>query len=500
MHFTQNRFSRRRFLQSTLATGAVALSGGFPAISRAADRPLVTHGVQSGDVGFDRAVLWSRTDRPAEAVFEWATTESFKNARTLPAVAALPESDFTAKILAEGLPAGQDIFYRVRFRNLDDLDLASEPAIGRLRTAPSGLRDVSFVWSGDTVGQGWGINPEWGGMKGYATMLKHDPDFFIHSGDNVYADGPLKEEVTLPDGTKWKNIVIPEKMKVAETLAEFRGQYKYNFMDENVRALYAAVPVLTQWDDHEVVDNWSPSKVLGNAYQEKKIALLAARAARAFHEFMPIATTLVEPQRVYRKIAYGPLLDVFFLDMRTYRGPNGSNLETEEGGVAAFLGADQLAWLKRELIASHAVWKVIAADMPLSLVVFDDFAKKKGFEAVANNDAGKPLGRELEFADLLRFIKAGGVAQHGLAHRRRALHGGALLRPEQGRLWGFRSVLGVRLGPDPRRHLRPERSRHDLRPRGQVRQSAARRPVQPAAVGRDAVLRPCEDRRRHRRS
>ena len=278
MRLTQNRFSRRRFLQSTLATGAVALSGGFPAISRAADRPLVTHGVQSGDVSFDQAVLWSRTDRPAEAVFEWATTESFKNARTLPALAALPESDFTAKILAEGLPAGQDIFYRVRFRNLDDLGVESEPAIGRLRTAPSGLRDVSFVWSGDTVGQGWGINPEWGGMKGYATMLKHDPDFFIHSGDNVYADGPLKEEVTLPDGTKWKNIVIPEKTKVAETLAEFRGQYKYNFMDENVRALYAAVPVLTQWDDHEVVDNWSPSKVLGNAYQEKKIAV--ARCAR----------------------------------------------------------------------------------------------------------------------------------------------------------------------------------------------------------------------------
>ena len=74
MHFALNRLSRRRFLQSTLATGAVALSGGFPAISRAADRPLVTHGVQSGDVGFDQAVLWSRTDRPAEAVFEWATT------------------------------------------------------------------------------------------------------------------------------------------------------------------------------------------------------------------------------------------------------------------------------------------------------------------------------------------------------------------------------------------------------------------------------------------
>ena len=63
MRFTENRFSRRRFLQSTVATGAFALSGGFPGISRAADRPLVTHGVQSGDVTLDRAVFWSRTDR-----------------------------------------------------------------------------------------------------------------------------------------------------------------------------------------------------------------------------------------------------------------------------------------------------------------------------------------------------------------------------------------------------------------------------------------------------
>jgi alkaline phosphatase D len=409
MRFAENRLSRRRFLQSTVAGGVAVLGGGFPGISRAADRPLVTHGVQSGDTSFDRAVLWSRTDRASEAVFEWATTESFKNARTLPAVVALPETDFTAKILADGLPAGQDIFYRVRFRNLDDLSIESETAVGHLRTAPTGLRDVSFVFSGDTAGQGWGINPEWGGMKAYATMLKHDPDFFIHSGDNIYADGPMQESVDLPDGTKWKNIVTPEKSKVAETLAEFRGQYKYNFMDDNVRAFYAAVPVHTQWDDHEVMNNWSSSKVVPDAYGEKHIAVLAARAARAFHEYMPIAAIPSEPERVYRKIPYGPLLDVFMLDMRTYRGPNGANLETTEGGVAAFLGAEQLAWLKRELVASTALWKVIAADMPLSLVVWNDAGNKKGFEAVANSDGGKPLGRELEFADLLHFIKVAPV-------------------------------------------------------------------------------------------
>ncbi len=52
---------------------------------------------------------------------------------------------------------------------------------------------------------------------------------------------------------------------------------------------------------------------------------------------------------------------------------------------------------------------MIAADMPLSLVVWNDAKNLKGFEAVSNHENGKPLGRELEFADLLRYIKAANV-------------------------------------------------------------------------------------------
>ncbi|KPC88215.1 alkaline phosphatase, partial [Streptomyces sp. NRRL F-6602] len=64
--------------------------------------------------------------------------------------------------------------------------------------------------------------------------------------------------------------------------------------------------------------------------------------------------------------------------------------------------AEQLAWLKRELSRSRAVWKVIASDMPLGLVVLD---ADKHVEAVAQGDPGAPLGRELQIAELLRHIK-----------------------------------------------------------------------------------------------
>jgi alkaline phosphatase D len=400
------RFSRRRFLSSAGA-GALGVIA-MPYLTRAADRPQITCGVQSGDVGADGGVVWARADRPSQMMVEVSTTESFANVRALPPIAALPESDFTAKMLLENLPSGQDIFYRVKFRDLSHTNILSEPVIGRFRTAPSDRRDVSFVWGGDVVGQGWGINHEDGGMFTFATMRKHKPDFFLHSGDTIYADGPLKPEVTLADGKVWKNVTTPEKDKVAETLAEFRGAHKYNFLDEHLRAFNAEVPIIVQWDDHEVVNNWSASKQLPAAYKERDIGLLAARAARAFHEMYPTRESIVEPGRVYCTINYGPLLDVFVLDERSYRGANGPNQQTTYGPESYFLGPDQLAWLKRALLNSRATWKVIASDMPLSIIVYDDAANKKGSEAVAQGD-GPPRGRELEIADLLRFIKNSGV-------------------------------------------------------------------------------------------
>jgi alkaline phosphatase D len=402
--------SRRQILKLAGASALMVPVGlALPRISRAASRPLVTHGLQSGDIGANHGVVWARADRPARAVFEVATNEGFRDARTLPYADVLPEHDYVAKLLAEDLPAGQDIFYRVTFSDLTDVNAVSEPVSGRFRTAPADLRDITFTWSGDTAGQGWGIDESRGGMKAYATMLNHQPDFFIHCGDTVYADGPLKAEVDLPDGTKWKNLIIDEKAKVAETLAEFRGQYKYNLMDKHVLAFNAQVPMLAQWDDHEVTNNWSDSKILGDAYTEKNVRLLAARAARAFHEFVPIAPVASEQGRVYRKVSYGPLLDVFFIDMRRYRGPNGDNVETAAGANTGFLGRNQLEWLKRELLASKAAWKVISADMPLGLLVWNDFKNKKGFEGIANNEPGAPKGREMEFAGLLSFMKSANI-------------------------------------------------------------------------------------------
>jgi alkaline phosphatase D len=393
-------FTRR---QALLGTAALSATIAMPSLSRAGSRPLITHGIMSGDVAHDGAVIWSRADREAKMLVEWATTESMTDVRAVPGLAVGTPTDYSGKLALTGLPSDQDIFYRVTMSDLADGSL-SEPMTGTFRTAPMSNRDVSFVWSGDTAGQGWGIDEDRGGMTTYATMNSHAPDFFLHSGDTVYSDGPLKEEVALDDGTIWKNIVTPAKSKVAETLDEFRGQHLYNYMDKNVKAFNASVPMISQWDDHEVTNNWYPNEMLttDDRYTEKSLQVLAARSARAFHEMMPTRQTMSEPMRVYRKVSYGPLLDIFVIDMRTYRGDNTANTEAEG---TPFLGAEQLAWLKREMVNSSATWKVIAADMPIGMMVRDG----DNMENSANGD-GPVLGRENDIATILSFIKTAEIA------------------------------------------------------------------------------------------
>jgi alkaline phosphatase D len=238
------KLTRRKFLAGSAGlVGAAALTtshrssvyaqGVAPAIvTPNAARPTFPSGVQSGDVVGDRAMVWSRTDRPARMVVEFSTRQNFADVRRVVGPAALADSDFTARVDLTGLPADADIFYRVLFQNLQDPKVWSAPMLGSFHTPPTRRRTVTFAWSGDEAGQGWGINLNLGGYKLYEAMRKDRPEFFIHSGDQIYADSPILAEAKLPDGSTWKNITTPEKAHVAQTLGDFRGAFAYNLLDQ----------------------------------------------------------------------------------------------------------------------------------------------------------------------------------------------------------------------------------------------------------------------------
>ena len=135
--------------------------------------------------------------------------------------------------------------------------------------------------------------------------------------------------------------------------------------------------MLAQWDDHEVTNNWYPHEDLAGdpkkaAYKVTSVDLLAARGAARVHGVPAGAPPSARPRaRCTRAFGYGPSLDVFRIDMRSYRGPNTANDQAEPGPDTAFLGTEQIRWLKQALLASNATWKVIAADMPIGLIVPD---------------------------------------------------------------------------------------------------------------------------------
>ncbi|MFF6996542.1 alkaline phosphatase D family protein [Streptomyces sp. NPDC008313] len=404
---------RRGVLRGSLAASAALALPSAAAVAAPAfalsGRPRAGWGVQTGDVTAHSGLVWVRSDRPARMIVETSATESFRRTHRWHGPLIGADTDFTGTTRLRGLPSGEQIHYRVLLADPDDPRRTGEPVTGTFRTTAASRRSgVRFLWSGDIAGQGWGINPDLGGYRIYEAMGALDPDFFLCSGDNVYADGPLSATVARPDGSTWRNITTEEKSKVAETLAEFRGNYRYNLLDENLRRFNAQVPSVVQWDDHDVRNNWYPGEVIASTdsrYTEKSLDVLAARSRRAFSEYFPVSTLRpgARDGRVHRVIRHGPLLDVFVLDMRTYRDANSPGTQTAD--PQGILGAGQLEWLERELSRSRAVWKVIAAGMPLGLVVPDRTEGRPNVDGVAQGDPGAPLGRELQLAELLRFVK-----------------------------------------------------------------------------------------------
>ena len=303
--------------------------------------------------------------------------------------------DYTVKLGLKSLPNDTEIFVRSYFRSA--VNGKTSKALRKIQDPVKTVLEPCGLLGRVILAVKAGINPEIGGYRIFKEIAKDEPNLFFNCGDVIYADGPLKLERSLPGKQTWYNLVTPEKEHVAQSLRQFRGNYRYNYLDENLRRFSAQCPQTYIWDDHETKNNWWPTRKLRDRrYQERRCRLLSTWARQSFFEYLPVAQKPTQPRRLYRKLSQGSLADVFVLDTRSYRGPNSKGTQSRMNAKTSILGTEQLAWLIDGLRSSTAVWKLIICPQPIGLninggsIKFDGIGN--GFEVL--------LGRELEIAQL----------------------------------------------------------------------------------------------------
>ena len=371
----------------------------------------ITHGVASGDVTADSAIVWARANGPAELIVEYDTDSGFADPQSAKGTNS-SDSDFAAQVWLTGLEAGTRYYYRLHFDNPDNAGRSSPTEQGSFRTAPDASTSdgVRFVVGGDLGGQGY-CREVGRGYDIFARMAELSPHFFIANGDLIYADGECP-----PHGPRWQNIPGEFRsitssqvdwMNAAQVRAVYFGHWRYNRADVHVQQFLRHAPMYVQWDDHEVINDFGASwpswirMVERRGYQN--IVTAGRQALFAFH---PVQRHPTEPNRIYRSFRWGRNVDLFLLDARSYRSLN--DLADSPSHEKTMVGKTQLAWLKEGLAASRATWKVVSSDVPLAAPTGSN-AQLYGRDGWANGSAAdysSRTGFERELQDLMKFLDA----------------------------------------------------------------------------------------------
>ena len=389
--------------------GVIVSAGDTYSIGGPPQPLLLTSGISTGDVTPSSAVVWARSSARAQMHVEVATTPTFTGAKSRWNARASEESDFTAQVILRGLEADTRYWYRVWFAGAGSAGRAeiSDSMVGEFTTAPAPWqsRRVSFIVGADLGGQRFCRNVAQGGYAIFAKMEALAPDLFIANGDLIYADGDCPAEG--PDGPGgWENIP-GDFPSIADPSVDwtdrgavrevFLRHYRYNHADPFYQSFLRRTPVISQWDDHEVIndfgagwDYWNSATIGRAGYPN-----LVSAGLETFFAYSPVERQVADPNRIYRSFRYGQDVEIFVLDARTYRDRNDLPDTAENDKV--MLGREQLTWLVDGIRASTATWKIVSSDVPMSITTG---SVAFGRDAWANLGA-EPSGFERE---LLRML------------------------------------------------------------------------------------------------
>ena len=304
------------------------------------------HGVASGDPLTDRVMLWTRVTPPGPVPVEWvmARDPGLADVVATGTTDATPEHDGTVHVDVTGLEPGTSYHYGFRAAGV------SSP-VGRTRTLPAHPDRLRLAMVSCAK-----FNA--GFFNAYARIAgRDDLDFLLHLGDYIYEASNTPPKSQTPGADIGRAF---DPLHECVTLDDYRTRYAQYRADPDVQLLHAAHPVVATLDDHEFADGaWRD----GAAEHRPEYGPWADRKANAFRareEWLPVRRPApADPERVWREVAIGDLVDLFLIDTRTRRDEPVPDPAMSDPDRTA-LGPEQRGWLFDRLGGSTARWRLLA--------------------------------------------------------------------------------------------------------------------------------------------
>jgi phosphodiesterase/alkaline phosphatase D-like protein len=355
---TKLRLTRRELVASLGAAGAVAAVP--PAWAKTLLPPMrrigpgaFNDGVASGEPSATAITFWSRleTSRPRSGARLVVATDP--GMRKVVAHATVPTGRGVNGALKARIgrlqPHTEYYFVWESGTNVSP--------IGRTRTAPppGAAQPLNF---GVSSCQNYGV----GYFNAHSDAAAiPEMDLYLFLGDYIYERAARKDTLRGDDID-------------AVDLATYRAKYALYRSDPGLRELHRIHPVAHIWDDHEVENNYSdnnPTPALAQRYA----------GYRAAFEWLPRMSFPKDRHRIYRKLPFGGLADVFMTDQRQYR--SGSN----DGLPRHLLGDAQMNWLISSLKSSKATWKIVANEVVIASIDYDGSHNGDAWDGYPNDRA-----------------------------------------------------------------------------------------------------------------
>lgn len=385
--------SASRTLQTMAAAGTIGLAAGGASAA-------LPNGLATGDVTQTSAVLWARSDSPGQVTFAYSTDPNFATG-VLSTNVNVADPNVPAKLPVSGLTPGTT--YHVRAID------GTETVTGRFATpAASGVQEGLTI----AVLSDWQQAPP---FPTVANVPDRNPDLVLKLGDTIYAD---LETPALP-GVSQARTLDQFRIKHAEVLSARPGGATTGPFSNHMKNVYAAAPVLSTIDDHEIVDNFAGGAAPGDSPDAPDIGSSNERlftdgsgsvignpvppgaqfvnettvyqdAIQAYEEYHPqtpqVWTGTGDPRmegkpKLYRHVQYGSDASVTMLDSRSFRdaqlapptNPTDPTQVTNFFTAAldptrTLLGRSQVDQLKTDLLAAQAAgttWKFVTIPEPI---------------------------------------------------------------------------------------------------------------------------------------